>query len=81
MSSPLFLLSSSSPPPPPALHRDYYTALIEAMHNEGGESQPQGCGKLFTTKARTETELAAALRASCNRPDHLCFIEVSSRRW
>jgi len=49
-----------------------YTALIEAMHN-GGE---QG-GKLFTIKARTENEFVAALKACRDRPDHLCFLEVS----
>ena len=41
------------------------------MHN-GGE---QGC-KLFTIKAKTEPEFAAALEACRDRPDHLCFLEV-----
>lgn len=53
------------------LCRRNYTALVEAMHNDGSQG-----GKLFTAKAKTETEFIAALQACRERPDHLCFLEV-----
>ena len=56
---------------PSSPHRNY-TALIEAMHNKGEQG-----GKLFTLKAKTEPEFAAALQAARDRPDHLCFLEVT----
>ena len=59
-------------PYPHILHLRNYTALIEAMHNEGAQG-----GKLFTAKAKTEPEFVAALQACRERPNHLCFLEVT----
>jgi hypothetical protein len=53
----------------------YLAALVKAMRHDGQ-------GKLFTARAATESQLAAALQQafSAEYADHLAFIEVHAEK-